>query len=153
MRRESSRAREPLELTIESLGAGGDGVARIDDAPVYVPWTLPGERVRAVPAGARRARPIAWLETSAERAPPRCPHFTACGGCALQHLGEEAYARWKLERAREALARSGFNGGTLAPLVRAAAFTRRRAAFAMRRLARGVVLGFHAPGSHEIVDL
>src|SRR6185295_3343753 len=108
MARPRSQAREPIELTIETLGAGGDGVARAGDEPVYVPWTLPGERVRARPVGPHRALPLEWLARAANRAEPACRHFGACGGCALQHLDAGAYAAWKLARARDALERAGF---------------------------------------------
>src|SRR5262245_21341578 len=107
MARPRSHSREPIELTIEALGAGGDGVARADDAPVYVPWTLPGERVRARPGAPRRALRLEWLARAPGRVAPACRHFGACGGCALQHLDPAGYAAWKLERAREALDRAG----------------------------------------------
>src|SRR5262245_42769965 len=46
---------EPVELRIESVGARGDGLARLGDTPVFVPFTLPGERVLAsIDAEARR---------------------------------------------------------------------------------------------------
>src|SRR5262245_4769407 len=153
MARTRSHAREPIELTIEALGAGGDGVAHAAGEPVYVPWTLPGERVRARPVAPRRALPVEWLARAPGRAEPACRHFGAGGGCALRHLAAAAYLGWKLDRAREALARAGFPDAPLAALVRARPGTRRRASFAARRVGDGAVLGFHAPLSAEIVDV
>jgi 23S rRNA (uracil1939-C5)-methyltransferase len=77
------------EVTIESLGGRGDGVAQIEGKPVYVPLVLPGERVRlrvtGDRAGAYRGEVIELIEESPERIEAPCPHFGPCGGCALQH--------------------------------------------------------------------
>ena len=86
------------EVVIEALGARGDGIARLDDLCVFVPLTLPGDRL-AVRLGAPReggfaAEPLVWHE-QVPRAAPRCPHFGACGGCQLQHLGPAADAAWQ----------------------------------------------------------
>lgn len=90
-REETSRDAELLELRIESLAAGGDGVGRASDGRVvFVPFTAPGDRVRVRVTG-RRAR---WLRGVVEelcepgpgRTDPLCPVFGRCGGCAWQHL-------------------------------------------------------------------
>ena len=76
---------ELCELEVLRVGTQGDGVA---EGPVYVPFTLPGERVRArVQAG--RGELVEVLAPSAERQAPPCPHFFTCGGCALQHWAAE----------------------------------------------------------------
>lgn len=86
-------------MTVERIGLDGDGVARLADGrPGYLPFTLPGEHVRATPL-ARRGEGWACaaevLDASAERAEPPCPHFGACGGCGLQHWADSPYAAWK----------------------------------------------------------
>ena len=80
-----------LELRIERLGAKGDGLAEGPDGPLFVPFALPGERVRvAVASGTDRADLLEVLEASPNRVEPICPNFGVCGGCALQHLEAEA---------------------------------------------------------------
>src|SRR5258708_37837752 len=79
-----------VETTIERRGARGDGVARLYEGPLYVPFALPGERIRAR-LGAPRGegwsgRLEAVLAAVPNRVAPACRHFTVCGGCALQHL-------------------------------------------------------------------
>src|SRR5690606_36450448 len=83
-----------LATTIEAMGGEGDGVAA---GPIFAPYTLPGERVRLRGAGERRELD-AVLEASAERVEPPCPHFGACGGCALQHWDLAPYLAWKAGR-------------------------------------------------------
>ncbi len=84
------------EVEIARLGARGDGVAEGADGPLYVPFALPGERVRVeVAAGDDRAELLAVLRPSPERVASVCRHFGVCGGCALQHLEGAAYLAWK----------------------------------------------------------
>src|SRR5690625_1012627 len=92
-----------VETMIESLGAQGDGVTADG---VFVPFSLPGERVRILSAG-HRGRLEAVLSPAPERVQPACPHFGSCGGCALQHASEEMVAGWKSDLIRRALASRG----------------------------------------------
>ena len=92
------------EVEIARLGARGDGVAEGADGPLYVPFALPGERVRvAVAAGDDRAELLAVLRPSPDRVEPVCRHFGVCGGCALQHLEGAAYLDWKRAKVVAAL--------------------------------------------------
>jgi 23S rRNA (uracil1939-C5)-methyltransferase len=146
-----------LELTIDGLGGRGDGVAEHDGQPVFVPFALPGERVRVRLAGKSRAgvrgELLELLEESPERVAPPCPHFGPCGGCTVQHLADGAYRRWTGEQVRTALTRRGFAEPPIAEPVFVGANTRRRAVLAARRTGGGVQLGFHGRESHDIADI
>jgi 23S rRNA (uracil1939-C5)-methyltransferase len=140
-------------LTIVALGAAGDGVAPLPDGGTcFVPLALPGETVRLERQG-NRARLLEVLTSSPDRVTPPCPHFTVCGGCALQHWAEAPYAAWKSAKLAEALSRAGYPDAPLAPLVRTPLRHRRRADLALRRTPAGVALGFHARGSAQVVTL
>ena len=69
------------ELEIERIGAQGDGIA---DGRLFVPLTLPGERVSARVEG-DRAEVVELLRASPDRIAPVSPHYGDCGGCSLQH--------------------------------------------------------------------
>ncbi len=145
---------EEIELTIDSVGVRGDGVARHDGKPVYVPFTAPGDRVLVRPSavkGEMRGELVELL-VPGERVEPRCAHFGTCGGCALQHLSDDAYVAAKLGWLRGALAQHGFKDIEIAPLRRLAPGTRRRARLALARNGE-TVAGFHGRMSHAIVDL
>jgi 23S rRNA (uracil1939-C5)-methyltransferase len=152
--------RESVEatLTVESIGVRGDGVAHRDGEPIYIPFAAPGDRVR-VRLGARRGEgrigDIVELLSPGARVSPVCPHFGRCGGCALQHLDEEAYRHAKESQIVTALMRQGVPlPPTMAPLLRLAPQTRRRARFSVRVTpARGPIIGFNGRASHEIVDM
>lgn len=146
-------------LTIERIGARGDGIARRDGRPVYVPFTAPGDRVRVRlgnAIGEGRAARLVQLLAPGARIAPVCRHFGACGGCALQHLAASAYVEAKESQVAAALSRQGLAAAVIAPLLRLAPGTRRRARFALehpRTAAATPLVGFHARASHCIVDM
>lgn len=146
-----------LELTVEEIGGRGDGIAHHEGARVFIPFTVPGDRVLAAPTGRRgggvTASLVSVLAPGPDRADPVCPHFGDCGGCALQHLAARAYRDWKVERVRAALSRRGFTEPPLAPLRVTAAGARRRASLVAIRAGGRARLGFHARNSHRVVDI
>lgn len=138
-------------LTIQSLGAQGDGVAAGEGGPVFVPFALPGERVTAAIEG-ERATLMAVLDPSPDRVAPACRHFGDCGGCAVQHLDDTLYRAWKRQKLVDALKGRGLEV-EVAPLVPCAPATRRRAAFSARPSDGALVFGYHARLSHRLVDV
>lgn len=138
-------------VTIDSLGSQGDGVAHIDGKPLYVPFTLPGERVRVRMDG-ERGELIAVEQKSADRVAPPCPHFGVCGGCALQHLAAVPYRAWKRQMVATALSHRGLDIEVLDPIV-SPLMSRRRARLALKRTARGLMVGFAERRSHRLVEV
>ncbi len=151
------RRTETLVLTVDALGAQGDGLASHQGQRVFLPGALPGERVRARVAVGRSAEARgsvdAVLTPSADRVAPPCPHYGPCGGCALQHLAPGALATWKRETIRQALGHRGLTDTVLEPMVSIPPGTRRRATLGWVRTTVGVVLGFHGPASHRLEDV
>ncbi|MEO6098320.1 MAG: class I SAM-dependent RNA methyltransferase [Fibrobacteria bacterium] len=100
-----------LEITIEKLVPGGEGMARHDGKVIFVPMVLPGEtvRVRLTESKQDFARGIAVeiLAPSPDRALPGCSVFGRCGGCDWQHISYEAQLRFKVAIVKDALKRTG----------------------------------------------
>jgi 23S rRNA (uracil1939-C5)-methyltransferase len=151
-----------IELVIESLAAGGDGVGRDADGRVtFVPYTAPGERVRAALVEEHksfaRADLIEVLEPSPARVDPPCPAFAArtCGGCQWQHLAAGAQAAAKQAIVAAALRRFVADGLELAPIATPVAplHWRRRARLHWVESAQGTVIGFYAPGSRRVTPI
>lgn len=153
---------ETQKLTITRLGAQGDGVAEAAHGPVFVPFALAGETIEADVDGERTLL-VRVLEPSPLRVAPICKHFgpapatpdrsgVGCGGCALQHLAPEAYAEWKRGLITQAFSARGIEAD-LQPTISVGLGARRRAVLTARRQGRSVQIGFHAAGTHELVDL
>jgi 23S rRNA (uracil1939-C5)-methyltransferase len=100
-----------MEITIEKLIYGGEGLAHHDGSTVFVPYVLPAERVAVAEVERKkkfvRARVEKVVEASAERTTPRCVHFGTCGGCDYQHIPYDAQLRYKVDILRETLRRIG----------------------------------------------
>lgn len=138
-------------LTIDHIGAQGDGRAREEGQWVSVPLTLPGERVRVTGAG-DRLKLEGIVTASPERAVPACRHLGRCGGCSLQHLAPAPYAAFKRELILRSLKARGLEADVAEAWVTPAG-SRRRASFAAQRRGKEITLGFHARRSHEVVAL
>ncbi len=143
------------QVTIDRLGAQGDGVGSIDGEPVYVPFSLPGETV-SIERNGKKGRLISVEQPAAERITPGCPHFgpqgQSCGGCSVQHLEPSAYEAWKRRLVTDALASRGLDAD-VDELVRCQAGSRRRAVFTVRKTQEGVLFGFNRAASNTIIDV
>ncbi len=136
------------ELEIERIGAQGDGIAA---GPVFIPLTLPGERVAAVIEG-QRGEIGEIRRASPERIEPVCPHFGACGGCALQHWAHGPYLAWKADQVRLALGRERIETEILTPFA-AEPGTRRRLALHARKGKGGALIGFKGRRSWTLTPI
>jgi 23S rRNA (uracil1939-C5)-methyltransferase len=148
-----------VELAVERIGARGDGIAQYRGEPVFVPFTVPGDRVRARLGarrhGGREGLIVDRLAFGPGRTAPRCRHFGTCGGCALQHLDGESYRRVKLETLHTALERVGIDPGVVGPM-RVVAPERRRARLGLARPrdpGLPVLVGYRERFRHDLIDL
>jgi 23S rRNA (uracil1939-C5)-methyltransferase len=100
-----------LNLSIEKLIYGGEGLGHAEGHTVFVPFVLPGEQVRASVRTRKKKLIHANLEQvekpSPSRVAPACPHFRVCGGCHYQHIEISEQVRLKKEILRETLSRLG----------------------------------------------
>ncbi|MDA4844838.1 class I SAM-dependent RNA methyltransferase [Hoeflea poritis] len=142
-------------VTIERLGAQGDGIATINGEALYVGFALPGETVAIRRTGSRGAL-VSVEEPSSARTDPPCRHFgpqgDRCGGCSLQHLDITAYNDWKKQLVNDALSARGIDADIKA-LITCQPGSRRRAVFSARAVKNGLVLGFNQTGTHIIASI
>ena len=144
-------------MTIESIGARGEGIARLGSERLFVPLTAPGDRVIATVMGrgpgGLKANLVDILEAGPGRAEPPCPHYGICGGCALQHLAAVPYAAWKRDQVVAALAQRGLTEIEVEAPIVIPAGRRRRTAFTVERAGTRIVAGYSARASHRVVDI
>lgn len=160
-RRHQVPANDPLigrecEVDILHIGHSGDGIAKHDGKPVYVPLALPGDRLLV---GLKERRGGGYAAETIQnrhlmpRHAPACRHFAACGGCRLQHLPVSLYRDWKLQQIHQALKSRAIEGVDIRPLIEAAPETRRRVRLAFFNLGNSIALGHRRRGGREIVDI
>jgi tRNA/tmRNA/rRNA uracil-C5-methylase (TrmA/RlmC/RlmD family) len=102
---------DKLTLTIHDIAFGGEGVGRVDDFVVFVPFVLVGETVAAkiteVKKNFARAKLLRVEQPSPERVEPECRYFGACGGCQYQHVAYPAQLRLKHKQISDLFERVG----------------------------------------------
>src|SRR5688572_25393096 len=105
------RRGDSIELVIDDLAFGGEGVGRADGYVMFVRGGLPGDRLRVKVTESRsrfgRAVIEDVLQPSPDRVPAPCPYFGRCGGCRLQHLAYPAQLAFKEKQVRDCLERLG----------------------------------------------
>src|SRR5215203_1427270 len=144
------RKDEEIELQVDSLAYGGNGVARLNGFVVFVRRGLPGDRVRArvtkVKRGFAEALATEVLEPSTQRVEAPCAHYPACGGCRFQDLDYAVQVAAKEAQVRDALVRiGGVAEPPLDPIVPAASVFhyRNKLEYSFAPGPAGPVLGFH----------
>ena len=102
---------QALELEIERLNHEGEGVGRYQGFTIFVPQTVPGDKIISRVISVQKGYARALLETVVTASPlridPVCEHFETCGGCQLQHIDYSEQLRRKTEIVRDALKRIG----------------------------------------------
>lgn len=142
-------------LRIDHVGYFGDGVASTPGGNIYVPYTLGGETVEATEVHGHpdRRKLVELKQASPERIAPFCPHFSVCGGCAIQHWETGAYRAWKRSIVVDTLAQAGI-ATEVAALVDAHGEGRRRITLHARMGTHEVLkVGFAAASSHDIIPI
>jgi 23S rRNA (uracil1939-C5)-methyltransferase len=144
------------QVEVESIAAGGDGIARAEGLVVFLPRTAPGDVGEAeyeLHGRLARGRLVRLDRPSPERVEPPCVHYVRdrCGGCQLQHLAPEAQQRARSRMVVDAFARIG-RRAVPPPVVREAGTPwryRRKLTLALRWVGGRWMAGLHpydAPG-------
>jgi len=111
-----------LAVAIQDVAFGGEGVARVDDFVLFVPFVLIGEEVEVevteVKRNFARARLLKVLKPSPDRVQPPCRYYGDCGGCQYQHVDYPAQLRLKQKQVADLFQRiGGFSRTRIEPLI------------------------------------
>ncbi len=149
---------QELELQIDSLAYGGNGVARLNGFVLFVRRGLPGDIVRARVTKVKRshaeALAVELVEPGGERVEAPCQHYPACGGCRFQDLAYEAQAAAKQAQVAEALRRiGGLVDAPLEPILPAESIFgyRNKLEYSFTATPAGPAPGFHRAGRWDEV--
>ena len=152
---------QELELRVDSLAFGGNGVARLDGFVVFVKRGLPGDtvlaRVTKVKRSHAEATALEIVESGAARVEAPCVHYPACGGCRFQDLAYDVQLEAKAAQVNDALTRiGGLSGFELEEPVPADSVFhyRNKLEYSFSNTPAGVGLGFHKAGRwDELIDV
>lgn len=147
-----------IEINIERLGTGGEGVGRVDGFTVFVQGALPGEKVEAVIETVKKnyaaGKLLRIITESKDRTVPQCPIYKECGGCQLQHLSYEAQLKMKKQQVIDALVHIG--GQKDVPVHETLGSApwnyRNKMQFPVGMEKGKAVIGCFAQGSHDIIN-
>jgi tRNA/tmRNA/rRNA uracil-C5-methylase (TrmA/RlmC/RlmD family) len=118
----SLKLADKIFLTIHDIAFGGEGVGRIDDFVVFVPFVLLGEIVEVeiteVKKNFARAKLLRVEKSSPERVEPECRYFGACGGCQYQHIAYATQLQLKHKQISDLFERVGkISADKIAPVI------------------------------------
>lgn len=148
-----------VELLIDKLVTGGDGLATHDGMKVFVPFSAPQERVRARIVTQKRDYAVAEIEEILEPSPLRvsapCPHYGVCGGCQLQHINYQGQLVVKRLYVNEALQRIG---QVFVPVRHVTSepepwHYRNKTQYPVGTVGNGMAIGFFKRGTHNLLDI
>lgn len=144
-----------VEVTINRLAHGGDGIGEIEGKVCFVPYGLPGDVLKVDLVKDKknfcRGRIVEVLTPSPDRIEVDCPVYGECGGCSWLHLGYPAQLNWKrkivetafLKLAKIELVAEGLENPDL------------RLGYRTRATFKGdeTGWGFYGAESHRVVDI
>ncbi len=95
------------EITVEKLTFGGSGLTHVDGLPVFIPDSIPGQKLQIEIIKRKdnfaEARVVKVLRKAKDEIQARCPHFHDCGGCVWQNLPYDKQIKYKEDIVRETL--------------------------------------------------
>lgn len=151
---------DQLIVTIEDIGANGEGIGKYQGYTLFIKNTAVGDKVlvKVMKAGKSYgyARLMEIIEPSAFRVSPICPIAGKCGGCQIMHLDYEKQLEYKEDKVRNCLTKiGGFDKITMEPIVGMdyPYYYRNKSQFPVGKNKEGkVVIGFYASRTHSIID-
>ena len=146
-----------MQVQIEKLVYGGQGLGRVEGRVVLVPFVAPGETVEVEAVrqkkGLIEGRAVDWVSKSSSRVEARCPVFGVCGGCHYQHLSYDQQLESKSQILLETLARVGKItwDGPVETVAGEPWGYRNRTQLRIAKRGRRAAVGFFEAGSHRLV--
>ncbi len=154
---------QTLELDVQSLAFGGQGIARADGFTIFVDRAVPGQKVKVELTEVKKrfahARRMEIIEHADIEAEPFCPYFGRCGGCLHQDMDYSAQTYWKGKQVRETLKRIGKIPAEIAetgqdalpsPIIKG---YRNKMEFSISGKGEGLVVGLKKRESEEVLDI
>lgn len=148
---------DTIKTKILNYGCNGEGVAKIDNQIVFLPYTLKDEQITATIINDKRkfliGKPVDILNKNKARIEAPCPYFTKCGGCQLQHAQYKHTLEVKQNIVQDAITNIGKLDFKVSPCIPSNLTYNYRNKFAMPINPKTKKLGMYRTNSHSIVDI
>ncbi|MCB2286386.1 23S rRNA (uracil(1939)-C(5))-methyltransferase RlmD [Clostridium algidicarnis] len=147
-------------VDIVSAGYEGEGIAKIDSFPIFIPGAIEGEKtkIKIIKLNKNYAfgKLIDIITPSKDRVEPLCEIYSKCGGCNLQHMSYESQLEFKTKRVKDCIERIGkIKDATIHNTIGSASPYRYRnkVQLPVGGEKGDVKIGFYAQRSHNIIDM
>ncbi len=149
------------ECEVTDLTVNGDGVAKIDNYPLFVKGAVPGDKILLKPTKLNKTYGFAslakLLSPSPQRRKPDCKSFPSCGGCSVMHLSYEGQLEFKSDFVLSNILKIGGYSAdefTYEGIIGAddEFYYRNKAQFPVRSKGGRAVCGFYEKKSHSVID-
>ena len=147
-------------LNIEALGYEGEGIAKIDGYPIFIPGALIGEKAKVnitkVKKNFAHGKLVEILEECNERRVPECKSYNVCGGCTAQHLSYNGQLDFKFSRVKDCIRKIGGLDENIVkyPIGMENTYRyRNKVQFPVGMVNGKLSIGFFSEKSHEIIDM
>lgn len=147
-----------IELEIEDLALGGEGIARINDFVVFVRGGVPGDIIKAkltqIKSSYSMAEIVVILKPSGNRITSSCPYYGECGGCCMGHLNYESQVYFKSKQVVDSMRHlGGFEEFAIDEIIPSEEIYgyRNKMEFTIIKADSSIIIGFHHRGRHDLL--
>ena len=148
-------------LDIVAQGYEGEGIAKIDTYPIFIPGALTGEKVRVKIIKVKKSYAYGKVEDiitpSVDREVEKCTYYKRCGGCSIQHMSYKKQLDFKWERVKDCISKIGGLSEELVSYPLGMDINpyryRNKVQLPIGKVNGEIAVGFYAPRSHNIIDI
>ncbi len=147
-----------VKVIVEDLSHLGEGVAKVDGFPIFIPAAMPGDELEVEIVKTKKnfgfGRIKNIINPSSTRVHPRCDKFGICGGCQTMSLAYETQLEFKEKRVKDSIQRIGKINTPVSTIIGMEDpwNYRNKAQFPIGINGNRVVMGFYRQGTHDIVN-
>ncbi len=159
MENKQIKKNDEIEVVIDRLGSNGEGVATVDGTVVFVPFALPEEKVLIKIINDKNSFLIGKLieikTPSKFRSDAKCPNFSKCGGCDIQHLDYEEQINFKTKLVQNTLKKYAKIDKKSEKTEKSEKIWRYRNKFAFPVTSQNgkICIGMYRKNSHQIIEV
>jgi len=152
------RNKKLVKVIVEDLSHLGEGIAKVDGFPLFIPAAMPGDELMVEIVETRKNFGFAKIKEiitpSPNRVHPRCEKFGTCGGCQTMSLSYETQLHFKEKRVKDSIQRIGKINTPVSTIIGMEDpwYYRNKAQFPIGIKDNKVVIGFYRQGTHNIID-